>query len=56
MNQKIITIDGRLEFTDVYATRHYGEKAKRGHQKLVKVDGGYRLMEPEQYRIWRNQK
>lgn len=49
-------ISGRIPFRDIYITRYYARKAATGHQKTIKVDGGYRNMEPDEYRIWRDQK
>lgn len=41
--------------TDLYTSRYY---AKKYHPDLVavKVDGGYRVMDAAQYRVWRNQR
>lgn len=47
--------DGRRVFTDIYFTRYYARKAAAGNQKTVKVDGGYRNMEPDEYQKWRQQ-
>lgn len=48
--------DGRFHFTDVYISRYYAKKANDGTKKVVKVDGGYMLMDYDEYRTWRNQK
>lgn len=48
--------DGRRVFTDIYINRYYARKAATGNQKTVKVCWGYRNMEPDQYRTWRNPK
>lgn len=40
----------------IYDTRYQAAKNKIGEQKIVKVSGGYALMEPYEYRVWRTQK
>ena len=40
----------------IYETRYQSQKNKIGDQVIVKVSGGYTLMEPQDYRVWRCQK
>lgn len=40
----------------IYETRYQARKNKTGDQIIVKVSGGYTLMTPEEYRVWRTQK
>ncbi len=39
-----------------YISRYYARKAAREDQVVVKVYGGYKIMDADQYRIWRQQK
>lgn len=39
-----------------YKTRYQANKAKTGNEVIVKVCGGYKLMEAKDYREWRKQK
>ena len=46
----------------LYKTRYLAEKVIRnsvyfnGNDKIVKVTGGYRIMSPWEYDVWRKQK
>ena len=40
----------------IYKNRYQAQKAKRGGEVVVKVEGGYTLMDARDYRIWRSQK
>lgn len=46
----------------IFKNRYQAEKARKtdsfftGAEKVIKVCGGYVLMMPDEYRIWRNQK
>lgn len=46
----------------IFKNRYQADKARKtdqffnGTEKIVKVEGGYTLMDAEEYRIWRNQK
>ena len=40
----------------VYKTRYQAEKDRKANERIVKVDGGYVLMDYKYYEIWRNQK
>lgn len=51
-----ITEDKRYRGTELYINRYYARKAARGNQITVALCGGFTNMEPEQYRVWRNQK
>lgn len=47
---------------EIYKTRYAADKARKTNpyipsdSKIVKVEGGYVLMEEAQYQIWKNQK
>lgn len=41
---------------EIYKNRYQATKAKTGNEVIVKVSGGYTLMDPADYRIWKNQK
>ena len=40
----------------IYASRYQAKKEARYGDVVVKVDGGYTVMEADQYRVWKNQK
>ena len=40
----------------LYKTRYYAMKAATNNEIVVKVTGGYKLMDGYQYQIWRKQK
>lgn len=40
----------------IYKTRYQAEKHKTQNDKVIKVDGGYAVMSPSQYRLWKLQK
>lgn len=40
----------------IYTTRYQASKDKRGGERIVKVCGGYVLMDEREYRIYRGQK
>lgn len=40
----------------IYKTRYQALKNKTGDQMIVKVSGGYTIMEPYEYRMWKHQK
>ena len=44
------------EKTGLYKSRYLAKKAAYGSQVIVKVDGGYTIMDAKQYNIWRYQK
>ncbi len=52
----------RFEVEGLYKTRYLAEKVKRnscyfnGDDKIVKVTGGYKIMSPWEYDVWRKQK
>jgi len=39
-----------------YKNRYQAKKHISGYDKIIKVCGGYVIMSPQQYRIWRRQK
>ncbi len=47
---------GYDEKTGLYKSRYYAAKAALAYQVIVKVDGGYRIMEPYEYHVWKNQR
>lgn len=40
----------------IYENRYRALKNKMGDQKVVKVAGGYAIMEPYEYQVWKHQK
>ena len=40
----------------IYKNRYQARKVATGDEMVVKVDGGYTIMAPAAYRIWRIQK
>lgn len=38
---------------EIYYNRYQAFKNKSGDQMVAKVSGGYTLMTPEEYRVWR---
>ena len=40
----------------LYPTRHHAKKAMIGDKAVVKVDGGYRIMEWSDYNVWSKQR
>lgn len=40
----------------IYETRYQARKNKTGDQMIVKVSGGYTIMEPYEYQVWKRQK
>lgn len=53
---------GGIKAKGLYKTRYLAEKVKRnscyfnGDDKIIKVTGGYRIMSPWEYDVWRKQK
>lgn len=47
---------GFNEMTGLYITRYYAKKNAGENEVVVSVDGGYKIMDIADYRIWRNQK
>ena len=39
----------------IYPNRYQAQKAKYGNEIIVKVEGGYALMSPSEYQIWKKQ-
>ena len=42
--------------TGVYKSRYYAKKQATATDVVVKVDGGYRIMDCSDYKIWRGEK
>nr|DAV03488.1 MAG TPA: immunity protein [Caudoviricetes sp.] len=42
--------------TGVYKSRYYAKKQAKSTDVVVKVDGGYTIMDCYDYKIWRGQK
>lgn len=47
---------GYDEKTNLYISRYYAKKAALSYEVVVKVDGGYKIMDARDYQIWKNQK
>lgn len=47
---------GYDERTGLYTSRYYAKKEARGHEVVVKVEGGYAIMTASNYNVWRKQK
>lgn len=48
--------NGYNECSGLYSTRYYAKKVASGNDIVVKVDGGYTIMSPHDYNIWKKQK
>lgn len=51
-----MTKTGYDERSGLYISRYYAKKAASGADVVVKVDGGYKIMDAAQYNIWRAQR
>lgn len=40
----------------IYETRYKAKKEANSDERIVKVDGGYIIMSPSEYSVWKNQK
>lgn len=49
-------IKGYDEMTGLYTSRYYAKKNAYSYEVVVKVDGGYKIMNATEYAIWKNQK
>lgn len=47
---------GYNEMTGLYTSRYYAKKNACSYEVVVKVCGGYTIMDAAAYRIWKNQK
>lgn len=47
---------GYDEMTGIYKSRYYAKKDAREDEVVVKVDGGYKIMNASDYNIWKKQK
>ena len=48
--------DGRIDGSNLFASRYLAKKAAYGDEYVVKVYGGWRIMNVSDYRVWSNQK
>lgn len=48
--------DGRIDGSNLFASRYLAKKAARGDEVIVKVCGGWRIMSARDYQIWAAQK
>lgn len=42
--------------TGLFKSRYYAKKYAKSDEVVVKVEGGYTIMDPTYYKIWKNQK
>lgn len=49
-------IKGYDEMTGLYTSRYYAKKNACSYEVVVKVDGGYKIMDAADCRTWKNQK
>ena len=47
---------GYNEMTGLYTSRYYAKKNACSYEVVVKVCGGYTIMDAADYRIWKNKK
>lgn len=48
--------DGRIDGSNLFASRYLAKKAAYGDDVVVKVYGGWRIMNARDYQIWAAQK
>ena len=48
--------DGRIDGSNLFASRYLAKKAAYGNEVVVKVSGGWRIMSARDYQIWAMQK
>ena len=48
--------DGRIDESNLFASRYFAKKAARGDECVIKVCGGWRIMTARDYQIWAAQK
>lgn len=48
--------DGKIVESELFASRYLAKKAARGDEYVVKVCGGWRIMNVRDYQIWAAQK
>lgn len=48
--------DGRIDGTNLFASRYLAKRAAHGDEYVVKVCGGWRIMKVRDYQIWAMQK
>ena len=48
--------DGRIDGANLFASRYLAKKAAYGDEYVVKVYGGWRIMNVRDYQIWAAQK
>lgn len=47
---------GKYPYYGIYPTRYLAKKEAKGDEKVVRVEGGYKIMSYTDYNIWKNQK
>ena len=48
--------DGRIDGSNLFASRYLAKKAAYGDEVVVKVSGGWRIMNVRDYQVWAAQK
>ena len=48
--------DGRIDGSNLFASRYLAKKAAYGDEYVVKICGGWRIMNARDYQIWAMQK
>ena len=48
--------DGRIDGSNLFASRYLAKKAARGDECVIKVCGGWSIMTARDYQIWAAQK
>lgn len=48
--------DGYNQYTELYKSRYYAQKAAYGDEVVVKVEGGYKIMKVTDWVIWKKQR
>lgn len=49
-------IDGRIDGSNLFASRYFAKRAAYNDEYVVKVCGGWRIMKVRDYQIWAAQK
>lgn len=52
----VTSVDGRIDGSNLFASRHLAKKAAYGDEVVVKVFGGWRIMKVRDYQVWEMQK
>ena len=48
--------NGYDEMSGLYKSRYYANKAKSDNEVVVKVCGGFKIMDAYEYAVWKEQK